>query len=137
MSYAKKYSEMVKVDDLLREMDGSNVLTIILGPEADFYLEVIRIHFRRTLDKDPSRKTITLQAYGDAVQNLVFVACLVDLKGFGKVKKISNDSVPTRGVDHQNGYESTCFTVRLLVNIEVSENFRKICDHDESKSRKD
>ncbi len=67
---------------------------------------------------------------------MVFVACLVDLKGYGKVKKIFNDSVQTRGVDHQTGYESNCYTVRLTVNIEVSENFRKISDQDEAKARK-
>ena len=76
------------------------MLTVILGPEADFYLEVIRIHFKKQMNESPYKKTtLTMQAYGESVQNLVFVACLVDLKGYGKVKKINNDSVQTRGVD--------------------------------------
>jgi hypothetical protein len=54
---------------------------------------------------------------------LVFVACLVDLKKFAKLKRITNDSIATRGLDMSSGFETTVKKVRLQVTIEVSENF--------------
>jgi hypothetical protein len=54
---------------------------------------------------------------------LVFVACLVDLKKFAKLKRITNDSIATRGLDMSSGFETTVKKVRLQVTVEVSENF--------------
>jgi hypothetical protein len=41
------------------ERDGQ--LTVFLGRDPDFYLELIRLYFKRA---DPSKKTLNLQAIG-------------------------------------------------------------------------
>lgn len=69
------------------------------------------------------------------MQNLVFVACLVELKKFAKLKRITNDSISTRGLDPSSGFETNIKKVRLQVTIEVSENFLKICELDEANKK--
>ena len=116
-------------------MEKEGQLTIYLGRDPDFYLELIRLHFKRTLEKDPSRKILNLQAIGQSVQNLVFVACLVELKKYAKLKRITNDAISTRGIDPCSGFETDIKKVRLQVTIEVSDNFLKINNIDEGKKR--
>lgn len=76
-------------------------------------------------------KVLNLLAIGQSVQNLVFVACLVELKKYAKLKRITNDTISTRGLDPCSGFETDIKKVRLQVTIEVSDNFSKICDFDE------
>lgn len=112
-----------KIEELLWTMEKDCLLTIYLGRDPDFYLELIRLHFKRILEKDPSKKILNLQAIGQSVQNLVFVACLIELKKYAKLKRITNDSISTRGLDPSSGFETNVKKVRLQVTIEVSDNF--------------
>jgi hypothetical protein len=53
------------------------------------------------------------------------------LKKYAKLKRITNDTISTRGLDACSGFETDIKKVRLQVTIEVSDNFLKICDAEE------
>ena len=67
-----------------------NTLTISSHKPPEYYLRLIRYHFIQQVSEQqtaddfpkPADDVLVLQALGLSCQNLVYVACLVTLKGY-------------------------------------------------------
>jgi hypothetical protein len=112
-------------------MDTCNTLTICSSKSPEYYLDLIRHHFKKNVD-DLSKKQLCLQALGLSCQNLVFVACLVNLKGYANYKRIKNDHLSVPVADSQTGQHlGLVKKVRLTVKLTLSDNFKKIIEQEE------
>jgi len=83
-------------------------------------LKLIRHHFIKAIDGD----TLSLQSLGLSCQNLVYVACLVTMKGYAVYKKIKNDhlSVPI-ACSKTGAHLGLLKKVRLTVKLTKSPDF--------------
>jgi hypothetical protein len=53
-------TDQSKIDELLYNMEKDCLLTIYLGRDPEFYLELIKLHFKKTLQRDSSKKLLNL-----------------------------------------------------------------------------
>ncbi len=61
--YGGKHTDERASAEILRKMETCNTLTICSSKSPEYYLDLIRHHFRKTVD-DPSKKVLCLQALG-------------------------------------------------------------------------
>jgi hypothetical protein len=61
--FGGKHTDERASAEILRKMETCNTLTICSSKSPEYYLDLIRHHFRKTVD-DPSKKVLCLQALG-------------------------------------------------------------------------
>ena len=95
--------------------------TISNRKPPQFYLKLVKEHFIRNSD------TITLQCLNTSSPDLVCIASLIVMKGYGVYKKIKNDvvTVPER-ISNSDLKLSNVKKVRLIVKIKKSPDFDSI-----------
>lgn len=107
-----------------------NTLTICSTKTPEYYLRLIRFHFKQSGDT-PAEKNLTIQALGQSAQNLVYVACLVTMKGYANYKRIKNDHLSVPVADATTGVHlGLVKKVRLTVKLVRAENFDKIIEEE-------
>ena len=106
---------------VLNRIVRCNTLTISSAKSPEYYLQLIRYHFMHNSQQE---NTLILQALGLSCQNLIFVACLVTLKGYATYKKIKNDHLSVPVADSRTGsHLGLVKKVRLTVKLLKAENF--------------
>ncbi|CDW86043.1 UNKNOWN [Stylonychia lemnae] len=121
-----------KAQQVLNRMVRCNTLTICSQKAPEYYLKLIRHHFSKSDDGD----TLSLQSLGHSCQNLVYVACLVTMKGYAFYKKIKNDHLSVPVADSKTGaHLGLLKKVRLTVKLTKSADFNKIIQDEEEKFR--
>jgi hypothetical protein len=121
---------------VLKKMANCNTLTICSAKTPEYYLDLIRYHFKKIGD-DPSKKVLCLQALGQSCNNLVFVVCLVTLKGYATYKRIKNDHISVPVTNPQTGQHLGLMKkVRMTVKILLSDNFQKIIQNEDLCAKK-
>ena len=126
-------SEEKAAQDILKKMVRSNTLTVCSSKTPEYYLKLIRYHFMKKEDGS-SEKTLSIQALGLSCQNLVFVACLVTMKGYATYKRIKNDHISVPVADSSTGaHLGLVKKVRLTVKLQRSDNYDKIIEKETTK----
>ena len=111
-----------KAQQVLKRMVRCNTLTICSQKQPEYYLKLIRYHFMNS-----EEETLSLQALGLSCQNLIYVSCLVTLKGYAIYKRIKNDHLSVPVADSRTGaHLGLLKKIRLTVKLTRSENFKKI-----------
>jgi hypothetical protein len=107
-----------------------------------YYLRVIRHHFIGMKDSmkeglaSSKDQVLTLQALGLGCQNLVYVACLVQMKGYATYKRIKNDSLSLPVAESESGrHLGLVKKVRLTVKLQRAANFDEIIAKEEEAER--
>lgn len=62
-----------------------NYMTVSHKKAPEYYMKLVRYHLKNNAD------TITLQALGHSTPHLIQLACLVQIKNYGVLKRIKND----------------------------------------------
>lgn len=108
--------------EMIRKMVKGNILTLCSQKPPEYYLRLIRYHFMSS-----EESTLSIQALGLSCQNLVYVACLVTMKGYAIYKRIKNDHLSVPVADSTTGsHLGLVKKVRLTVKLQRSENFEEI-----------
>lgn len=114
-----------------------NTLTICSTKDPTYYLRLIRYHFKQVSGTAQQDKILSIQALGLSCQNLVYVACLVTMKGYATYKRIKNDHLSVPIADSETGrHLGLVKKVRLTVKLLRSDNFDDIIASEEEAERK-
>jgi hypothetical protein len=115
-----------------------NTITVCSTKDPFYYLRLIRYHFKQVSPTGgPAEKVLSLQALGLSCQNLVYVACLVTMKGYARYKRIKNDHLSVPMAEVQTGrHLGLVKKVRLTVKLIRSEKFDEIIAMEEEAERK-
>lgn len=130
-------------EGMLKKMVKCNTLTVCSSKPPEYYLKLIRLHFIKIGQKmsspaalTPADRTLSIQALGLSSQNLVYVACLVTMKGYATYKKIKNDHLSVPIADSTTGrHMGLVKKVRLTVKLLRAENFDEIVDKENENSK--
>eukprot|EP00347_Sterkiella_histriomuscorum_P008044 403346590 len=118
-----------RAQQVLKRMVRCNTLTIGAQKAPEYYLKLIRYHFIKS-----DEPMLSLQSLGMSCQNLVYVACLVTMKGYATYKRIKNDHLSVPIADSKTGaHIGLVKKVRLTVKLIKAENFSQIIREEEKK----
>ncbi len=121
---------------LHKKMFKSNTLTVCSSKSPEYYLKLIRYHFTKT-GTNPGDQTLSIQALGLSCQNLVYVACLVTMKGYATYKRIKNDHLSVPIADSATGaHLGLVKKVRLTVKLHRAANFDEIVARENHQAEK-
>jgi len=130
-----------KAQVMLKRMVRCNTLTISTHKPPEYYLKLIRYHFVQQAREPkvdppmPGDDVLVLQALGLSCQNLVYVACLVTLKGYATYKRIKNDHLSVPVVDSRTGaHMGLLKKVRLTVKLQRVPNFLEVIEGEQQPS---
>lgn len=91
------------------------MLTITIKKSPEYYMRLVRYHFKNNAD------TMTLQALGQSTPYLIHVACLVQIKNYGVIKRIKNDHIVVPIADTYKGTQVGMIKkMRLTIKLKKS-----------------